>query len=88
MEAIGPVVSEFVGWSDAAIGSIGGPTLLIVGDQEFVRLGARRADARVFPDAQPAVLPGTTHMQVIRRTDVLLALVEPFLGRSACPSPG
>jgi pimeloyl-ACP methyl ester carboxylesterase len=69
MEAIGPVVSEFVGWSDAAIGSIGGPTLLIVGDQEFVRLGARRADARAFPDAQPAVLPGTTHMQVIRRTD-------------------
>jgi pimeloyl-ACP methyl ester carboxylesterase len=89
MEAIGPVVSEFVGWSDAAIGSIGGPTLLIVGDQEFVRPGARRADARAFvPDAQLAVLPGTTHMQVIRRTDALLALVEPFLGRSGCPSPG
>jgi hypothetical protein len=33
----------------------------------------------LFPDAQLAVLPGTTHMQVIRRTEALLALVEPFL---------
>lgn len=79
LEKMQPVVSEFEGWSDAAIGGIGGPTLLIVGDQDFVRLEHAALMLEVFPDAQLAVLPGTTHMQVIRRTDALLALVEPFL---------
>ncbi|MDQ3944180.1 MAG: hypothetical protein M3357_03300 [Actinomycetota bacterium] len=33
----------------------------------------------LFPGAQLAVLPGTTHTQVMRRTDAVLAFVEPFL---------
>ncbi|MBA2625282.1 MAG: alpha/beta hydrolase [Acidimicrobiia bacterium] len=79
LEKMQPVVSEFEGWSDAAIGGITGPTLLIVGDHDFVRLEHAALMFELFPDAQLAVLPGTTHMQVIRRTDALLALVEPFL---------
>jgi pimeloyl-ACP methyl ester carboxylesterase len=79
LEKMQPVVSEFEGWSDAAIGGIAGPTLLIVGDQDFVRLEHAALMLELFPDAQLAVLPGTTHTQVIRRTDALLALVEPFL---------
>ena len=79
LERMQPVVSEFEGWSDAAIGGIGGPTLLIVGDRDFVRLEHAALMLELFPDAQLAVLPGTTHMQVIRRTEALLALVEPFL---------
>ena len=79
LEKLQPVVSAFEGWSDAAIGSIRGPTLLILGDQDFVRLEHAALMLDLFPDAQLAVLPGTTHMQVIRRTDALLALVEPFL---------
>jgi hypothetical protein len=46
-----------------------------------VRLEHAALMLELFPDAELAVLPGTTHMQVIRRTDVLLALVEPFLDR-------
>ena len=79
LEKMQPVVSEFEGWSDAAIGGIAGPTLLIVGDRDFVRLEHAALMLELFPDAQLAVLPGTTHMQVIRRTDALLALVGPFL---------
>jgi len=79
LEKMQPVVSEFEGWSDAAIAGIGGPTLLIVGDQDFVRLEHAALMLELFPEAQLAVLPGTTHMQVIRRTDALLALIEPFL---------
>jgi pimeloyl-ACP methyl ester carboxylesterase len=79
LEKLQPVVSEFEGWSDAAIGGIRGPTLLIVGDRDFVRLEHAALMLELFPDAQLAVLPGTTHMQVIRRADALLALVEPFL---------
>jgi pimeloyl-ACP methyl ester carboxylesterase len=79
LEKMQPVVSGFEGWSDAAIGRIGGPTLLIVGDRDFVRLEHAALMLELFPDAQLAVLPATTHVQVIRRTDALLALVEPFL---------
>ena len=79
LEKMQPVVSEFEGWSDAAIRGVSGPTLLIVGDRDFVRLEHAALMLELFPDAQLAVLPGTTHMQVIRRTEALLALVEPFL---------
>jgi pimeloyl-ACP methyl ester carboxylesterase len=79
LEKMQPVVSAFQGWSDAAIRGVTGPTLLIVGDRDFVRLEHAALMLELFPGAQLAVLPGTTHMQVIRRTDVLLALVEPFL---------
>lgn len=81
LERLQPVVSAFEGWSDASIRGISGPTLLIVGDRDFVRLEHAAQMLELFPDAQLAVLPGTTHMQVIRRTDALLALVEPFLER-------
>jgi pimeloyl-ACP methyl ester carboxylesterase len=64
-----------------AIRGVRGPTLLIVGDRDFVRLEHAALMLELFPDAELAVLPGTTHMHVIRRTDVLLALVEPFLDR-------
>lgn len=79
LEKMQPVVSDFEGWSDAAIGGIAGPTLLIIGDRDFVRLEHAALMLELLPDAQLAVLPATTHMQVIRRTDALLALVEPFL---------
>jgi pimeloyl-ACP methyl ester carboxylesterase len=79
MEKMQPVVSDFEGWSDAAIGGTGGPTLLIVGDKDFVRLEHAALMLDLFPDAQLAVLPATTHVQVIQRTDALLALIEPFL---------
>jgi pimeloyl-ACP methyl ester carboxylesterase len=79
LEKLQPLVSEFEGWSDAAIGGIAGPTLLIVGDHDFVRLEHAALMLELIPDAQLAVLPGTTHRQVIRRTDALFALVEPFL---------
>jgi pimeloyl-ACP methyl ester carboxylesterase len=82
LEKLQPVVSAFEGWSDAAIRGIAGPTLLIVGDRDFVRLEHAALMLDLFPDAQLAVLPGTTHMQVIRRTDALLGVVEPFLAGS------
>jgi len=79
LEKLQPVVSDFEGWSDEAIAAVPGPTLLIQGDQDFVRLEHAALMLDLFPDAQLAVLPGTTHMQVIQRTEAVLALVEPFL---------
>jgi pimeloyl-ACP methyl ester carboxylesterase len=78
LEKLQPVVSAFDGWSDSAIRAIPGPTLLIVGDQDFVRLEHAALMLDLFPGAQLVVLPGTTHMQVIQRTDSVLAFVDEF----------
>jgi pimeloyl-ACP methyl ester carboxylesterase len=81
LEKLQPVVSAFDGWSDSAIRAIPGPTLLIVGDRDFVRLEHAALMLDLFPGAQLAVLPGTTHMQVIQRTDSVLAFVDEFFDR-------
>lgn len=76
LEKLQLAVAAFEGWSDAAIGGIAGPTLLTVGDQDFVRLEHAALMLDLFPDAQLEVLPGTTPMQVMQRTEAVLARVE------------
>lgn len=56
------------------------PTLLIIGDRDFVRVEHAAEMQRLIPRAQLAVLPATTHMALMRRTDVLLPVVGEFLG--------
>jgi pimeloyl-ACP methyl ester carboxylesterase len=56
------------------------PTLLIFGDRDFSPLTDVAELLGMLPDAQLAVLPGATHMNVMQRTDQLLALITPFLG--------
>ena len=55
------------GWSDEELASITSPTLVLVGDTDFVPLNAV-AMFEALPNAELAVLPGTTHMGVIRHT--------------------
>jgi pimeloyl-ACP methyl ester carboxylesterase len=61
------------------------PALLIIGDNDFVRIEHAAGMLTMMPNAQLAVLPGTRHMEVIQRADQLLALVLPFLDG---PLPG
>ncbi|MGW3867432.1 alpha/beta fold hydrolase [Streptomyces sp. NPDC005047] len=39
----------------------------------------------LIPDARLAVLPGTTHMTLMRRTALLVPLLEEFLGPGRAP---
>ncbi len=55
------------------------PTLLIFGDRDFNPLTDVIELFGLLPDAQLAVLPGTTHVGVTRRPEALLALITPFL---------
>jgi pimeloyl-ACP methyl ester carboxylesterase len=66
-------------WSAADLGSITAPVLIIIGDRDFVRIGHAGEMRELIPDARLAVLPDTTHMDLIRRTDLVLPLVERFL---------
>ena len=72
------LVHEFPGWTDE-LRSLRAPTLLIFGDRDFSPLADVVELFGLLPNAQLAVLPGTTHMGVTRRTDALLALITPFL---------
>jgi pimeloyl-ACP methyl ester carboxylesterase len=73
-----------------AIAAINVPILLIIGDSDIVtpehavgmfRLlgGGVLGDLAPMPATQFAVLPGTSHIGVTRRADMLMAMIPPFL---------
>jgi pimeloyl-ACP methyl ester carboxylesterase len=72
------MVHEFPGWTDE-LKSLQAPTLLIFGDRDFSPLPDVVETFERLPDAQLAVLPGTTHVGVTRRPGEVLALITPFL---------
>ena len=73
------VVNEFPGWTADELRSLQVPTLLIYGDRDFSPLPDVVELFELLPNAQLAVLPGTTHVGVTRRPGELLALITPFL---------
>ncbi|MGW1343412.1 alpha/beta fold hydrolase [Kribbella sp. NPDC002412] len=75
---IEPVVHDFEGWSDGQLARLTMPTLIIIGDTDFVRLEHAVEMKQLLPDAQLAILPGTKHLQVIR-PDLVLPMVTAFL---------
>lgn len=68
------------GWAAGELGGITAPTLLVFGDHDFIRLEHAVQMHELIPGAQLAVLPGTTHMGVLRRADLIVPLVAGFLG--------
>jgi pimeloyl-ACP methyl ester carboxylesterase len=74
-----------------AISSIKAPTLLIIGDSDLVRPEHavemfRLLGGGVFgdtpaglPNSQLAILPGTSHVTVVSRADLLLPMITSFL---------
>jgi pimeloyl-ACP methyl ester carboxylesterase len=77
------------GLSPDQLRSVKAPTLLIVGDADVVRPehvvemfrllgGGAPGDIVGLPRSQLAVLPGTTHVTLITKTDWLLSIVRPF----------
>jgi pimeloyl-ACP methyl ester carboxylesterase len=75
------LVHEFPGWTDE-LRSLQVPTLLIFGDRDFSPLPDVVEVFELLPNAQLAVLPGTTHVGVTRRPGEVLALITPFLDAS------
>ena len=72
------MVHEFPGWAEE-LRSLRVPTLLILGDRDFSPLPDVVEVFELLPDAQLAVLPGTMHVGVMRRSGEVLALITPFL---------
>ncbi len=86
----GQLLSKDYDWS-AEVAAITAPTLIAVGDADGVRpahaaelyvlLGGGRVDvmATEMPKSQLAVLPGTTHFNILTRDDLLLPIITAFL---------
>ena len=79
LERMQPVVHDWPGWTADEIRSITAPTLLVIGDRDFVRLDHAAEMLDLFADCRLAVLPGTKHTEVMQRSEVLRAIVGPFL---------
>jgi len=87
---LGQLLREEYDWS-TAVAAIKAPTLIVVGDADSIRpahalemfglLGGGKADGAMggLANSQLAVLPGTTHMNILARTDRLLPIVVSFL---------
>lgn len=70
---------EKLNWSAEDLATVASPVLIIVGDTDFVRVDHAAEMREHIPDARLAVLPGTTHMDLTRRGDLVLPLVQSFL---------
>ena len=52
------------------------PALLTIGDNDYVRIEHAAEMARLIPDARLAVLPGTTHLGIVKRGAWLEPMME------------
>lgn len=55
------------------------PTLLMIGDSDIIRPEHAVEMLRLLPHAQLAVLPGIDHMQMVKRVDWQLSMIDTFL---------
>jgi pimeloyl-ACP methyl ester carboxylesterase len=71
--------ADLQGWSDEQLAAVTAPMLLILGDRDFTTIEHGALMQQLIPGSQLAVLPGTTHMEVTRRADLLLPMLATFL---------
>lgn len=76
----------------AAVRAATAPTLTVIGDSDVIRLDHAAEMFRAFggdiqgdtpaglPTAQLAILPGTSHISLVHRPELLLPIVSAFLG--------
>ncbi|GGS31154.1 alpha/beta fold hydrolase [Actinokineospora fastidiosa] len=80
------------GWSEEAVRGIAAPTMVLIGDSDLARPehavemfrlfgGGVFGDVAGLPDAQLAVLPGTTHVGITQRAEWIAPMVDEFLDR-------
>ena len=71
--------ADLVGWSDEQLAGITAPTLLVMGDHDFVTIEHGALMKQLIPGSHLAVLPNTTHMTATQRPELLLPMLAAFL---------
>lgn len=70
------MLANWSGWTEAELRAIRAPVLVAIGDNDFVRIEHAAEMARLIPDARLAVLPGTTHLGIVKRGAWLEPMIE------------
>jgi pimeloyl-ACP methyl ester carboxylesterase len=73
------MVGAIEDWSPDDLRAIQAPTLILIGDKDFITIEQAARTLDLIPDAQLAILPGATHVEVTRRPHQVLAMINPFL---------
>ena len=92
VERVKDLDRTFTGWTAEQVSGIDAPVLLVYGDSDIVtpehavelfRLlgGGVIGDVAGLPNAQLAVLPGTTHLTLVERAEWLLSMMGEFLDK-------
>jgi pimeloyl-ACP methyl ester carboxylesterase len=68
------------------LGGVSCRTLLIFGDDDEVRLDHAVAMYRALPDAELAIIPGTSHGLLVEKADLCNAVVVEFLTNDPVPT--
>lgn len=68
------------------LGEISARTLVMVGDDDLVSLEHTLELYRAIPDAELAVVPGTSHLAPLEKPDLVNRLLLDFLGADAVPT--
>lgn len=79
LQALSSTNADLKGWSDQQLAGITAPTLIVLGDHDFVTIEHAALMLELIPGSQLAVLAGTTHMEATRRPELLLPLLDAFL---------
>jgi pimeloyl-ACP methyl ester carboxylesterase len=71
--------ADLQGWADEQLAAITAPVLLVLGDRDFTTVEHGALMLELIPGSSLAVLPATTHMEVTRRSELLLPMLAAFL---------
>jgi pimeloyl-ACP methyl ester carboxylesterase len=76
-----PIVTAEENWTPEQLAGISAPTLVMIGDHDFVRVDHAVAMQEAIPGAALAVLPRTKHTELITRVGIVAPILEDFLAR-------
>ena len=94
LSKMGPLQRDFKGWPAESVQAISAPTLLVYGDSDAIPLdhavelfhllgGDVNGDFVGVPTSRLAILPGTTHIGIMTRPDLVLPLVSAHFDAAA-----
>jgi pimeloyl-ACP methyl ester carboxylesterase len=77
---LGALINSWPGYTEEQLRGIRTPVLLAMGDRDFITAEHFARMAALIPEAQYAVLPGTTHMSILQRGDWLESMMAARFG--------
>ncbi|MFC8046685.1 alpha/beta fold hydrolase [Nocardia sp. NPDC057353] len=73
-------------YTDGDLAGVAARTLVMAGDDDMITLEHTIAQYRAIPDAELAIVPGTSHLLVVEKPELVYRLVGEFLGTDPVPT--